>query len=956
MTRRISLRRILRPRLLCIFLTLVLISSSAPAKDTLRIEDMMHFTDIRHTATSADGRWIGWSETPDRGDRTAVLKSLESNKVMKVERGSDIEFSRDGAWAAVKVDIPYSEKVKDSKDKDKPGAMIVNLVADTLMPFDSVQQRTFSRDSRWLALHFYKAEKSKRKDKQKDKDQDTSGVGAAVPDSTTADSTEVKLREEHAGSRLLLIDLNSNRREFIDNVTRFAFDSTGRYLAFSIADKSGEQNALMVKPLDRPGDDAVLPIHSAPYLHFNNLTWNSRSGDLAYLACPEDSNEHINVGKLMLWRPGSSTREIDISTNVGAEFRLPFNNTLQWTRDGERLYFGLVHVSRSEIDRLAAIEEDKDKEQDSSALFNKDKVREEAGLSVWHWADSLIAPQQRKMWKRVDENLYDAVYHLTSDRVVQLADLNMPAIRRSQNATRALGFSSLPYLRESTWAGWFNDVYEVDLQTGKRTLLLNNFEDESDHISLSPGGKYTAYYLDSAWSLRDNKTGTTRNLTSGIATPFYNETHDYPRPAPGYDVAGWTQNDEAVLIRDRFDIWMFPSKGGAGKRITKNGRETQQRFGIVNTDSLRMWIDTKENLLLQAFSEKTKSSSFHELNIDSGKLRTLLAENRRFTSVMKAEDSGLIVFKKESFDVYPDLWVTNLQFRNPVKISNGQQQLDSLLWGTSELVEWTSLDGLPLEGVLIKPANYDPNKTYPVIVYFYRLWSWRLHDFWMPRISDGLSASYYASNGYCVFVPDVKFEVGYPGPSAVRCIVPGVQKLIDMGVADPARVGIHGHSWSGYQTAYVITQSDMFAAALAGAPVGNMTSAYSGIRLGSGLARQFQYEHYQSRIGGSLWDVPMRYIENSPVFYADRINTPLMIMFGDKDDAVPWPQGIELYLALRRFNKPCVMLQYHNEPHHLKEFGNQIDYMIRVKQFFDHFLDDAPAPSWWQTGEPYLGE
>ncbi|RPI71788.1 MAG: S9 family peptidase, partial [Ignavibacteriales bacterium] len=196
--------------------------------------------------------------------------------------------------------------------------------------------------------------------------------------------------------------------------------------------------------------------------------------------------------------------------------------------------------------------------------------------------------------------------------------------------------------------------------------------------------------------------------------------------------------------------------------------------------------------------------------------------------------------------------------------------------------------------------------------------------------------------------------IGRPGYSAVKCLIPGVQKLMEMGIADSNAIGLHGHSWSGYQTAYVVTQTDIFTCAIAGAPVSNMTSAYSGIRWGTGLARQFQYEQQQSRIGGNLWEYPMRYLENSPVFYADKINTPLLIQHGDEDEAVPWYQSIELYLAMRRLNKDCIFLQYRGEPHHLKKYANKLDYSIKMKEYFDHHLKKEPAAEWITEGMKYI--
>lgn len=293
---------------------------------------------------------------------------------------------------------------------------------------------------------------------------------------------------------------------------------------------------------------------------------------------------------------------------------------------------------------------------------------------------------------------------------------------------------------------------------------------------------------------------------------------------------------------------------------------------------------------------------------------------------------------------------------SPKKLSDANPQIAEYAWGSAELVEWNSLDGIPLQGVLIKPGSYEPGKRYPVLVYFYRFFSQRLTEFNEPVINHRPSFPFYASNGYAVFLPDSRFEAGRPGFAATKCLVPGVQKLVDMGVADPDAIGLHGHSWSGYQTAFVVTQTDIFAAAVAGAPVSNMTSAYSGIRWGSGLARQFQYEKGQSRIGGSLWEYPERYIESSPIFFADKINTLLLIMFGDVDGAVPWYQGIELYLAMRRLGKESIFLQYRDEPYHPEKYANKLDYAIRMKEYLDHYLKGEPAPEWMAKGVPYRGK
>ena len=333
----------------------------------------------------------------------------------------------------------------------------------------------------------------------------------------------------------------------------------------------------------------------------------------------------------------------------------------------------------------------------------------------------------------------------------------------------------------------------------------------------------------------------------------------------------------------------------------------------------------------------------------------LFRSEYKLTVLGRSKDADTIVFSKERFDVFPDLYTANYSApQNAVKQTDLDKQRQAFNWSQSELVHWTNGDGKPLDGVLIKPTNYQEGKRYPVLVYYYRFMTDRLHAFPQMNINHRPNFAWYINNGYAVFLPDIRFEIGYPGASSVQALTSGVQKLIEIGIADPDAIGLQGHSWSGYQTAFAITQTKMFKAAVAGAPVSNMTSAYSGIRHGTGIARQFQYETGQSRIGASLFAAPQKYIENSPVFYADRIQTPLMIMFGDKDDAVPWEQGVEMYLAMRRAGKDVVFLQYEDEPHHLKKYPNKLDYSIRMMQYFDHYLKGKPAPEWLSKGEAYV--
>jgi dipeptidyl aminopeptidase/acylaminoacyl peptidase len=297
-----------------------------------------------------------------------------------------------------------------------------------------------------------------------------------------------------------------------------------------------------------------------------------------------------------------------------------------------------------------------------------------------------------------------------------------------------------------------------------------------------------------------------------------------------------------------------------------------------------------------------------------------------------------------------------MDFKNDVKISNANPQQSKYLWGSVELVEWTSPDNEKLQGLLYKPENFDPTKKYPMLVYFYERSSDGLNRYISPAPSRStINRTYCVSNGYLIFVPDIPYKVGYPGQSAMDAVMSGTLAMVEKyPFIDKDNIGLNGQSWGGYQIAYMVTQTSFFKCAFSGAPVSNMTSAYGGIRWASGMSRMFQYEHTQSRIGGTLWEKPIQYIENSPIFFVPKIKTPLLIMHNDADGAVPWYQGIEFFVALRRLNKPAWLLSYNNESHNLRRRADQKDLTIRMMQFYAHYLKGEPAPLWMVEGLPAI--
>jgi dipeptidyl aminopeptidase/acylaminoacyl peptidase len=520
----------------------------------------------------------------------------------------------------------------------------------------------------------------------------------------------------------------------------------------------------------------------------------------------------------------------------------------------------------------------------------------------------------------------------------------------------ALGIDDREYRIMRTWdISAYNDLYRINVGDGSTQLIAKEIK---GNARLSPDANFVYWYSspDTAWFTHHLATGKTIKLNHSLSFSFGEEDVDVPDYPSPYGLAGWSSNEEFVLIYDRYDIWKFDPKGEKeAERLTKNGRENSTVYRYIKLDQEERFIDLDKDLLLSVFDEKSKEAGYAKWQANLANPAILVKTGHRYNLIEKAKEADLLLFTRENFQEFPDLRVADLGFGNSKKVSQANPQQADYLWGTAEIIKWNSLDNIPLEGILYKPENFDPKKKYPMVVVYYEKFSNTLHQHHKPEpIRSLVHRTMYVSNDYLIFVPDVVYQIGYPGESAFNCIIPGVSYLLEQGFVDKDRVGIQGHSWSGYQTAYILTRTRMFRAAEAGAIVANMTSAYGGIRWETGLARMFQYEKAQSRLGVSLWDNPLPFIENSPLFFANKIETPLLLMHNDADGAVPWYQGIEMYLAMRRLDKPTWMLNYNGEPHWPVKRENRVDFQTRMMQFFDHYLKDAPMPRWMQRGVPAI--
>lgn len=899
-------------------------AAAAQDRPALTWTDLMRIRQVEDPSISADGRWLAFTAAPDRGDPEVVVRAVDGGARFTVATADDPAISVDGAWVAARI-VPSLQ----ARETDREGPPLRNGVALMALPSGEVETIAdvrafaFSPDGRWLALHRY----APRDDEAPDDD-----VEAGADD-----------EEDDLGTTLELRDLRNGTSRTVPHVRSFAFSDDGALVATVVGSPVDAEDGAWVHDL---GSGTVAAVHTRADGVYGDPTWGEHAAELAVVVAePGEIDGRPARGEIVVWRPGT-----DADTWVGAGdapegWFVPVDADLVWSDDGARLFFAWRPLR---ADERATAEPDDEPAFDP---HDPEQILDGRGVDVWHWRDPRIMTQQKVVWDREKDRTYRAVRH-RDGAVVRLGDLDLPDVRIPESGSPvALATSDLPYRWESTWTGGADDAYLVDLATGARTLVA---EALGSAPSLSPGGRFVVWWDDAAWWIHDVAAGDTRELGADIDAPLADEDWDYPDDVPGYGVAAWMDGDDAVILRDKYDLWVVPTDGSPSWSLTGGQGRAERR--VFRLEDVEGPIAPGQELLLQSYHDLRKNYGFYRARAGEAGVTRLLEDDKRFVFLARADSADRVLFTREAYDEFPDLWVAEPDFTNRSKVTDVNPGLtDRYAWGSAELVEWRSLDGIPLQGVVIKPGNYEEGRRYPVLVYYYRFFSQRLHEFNDPSVNHRPSFPVYASDDYVVFLPDVRFEVGSPGLAATKSVVPGVQKLIEMGLADPDGVALHGHSWSGYQTAFIVTQTDLFATAVAGAPVANMTSAYSGIRLGSGLARQFQYEKTQSRIGGSLWENFEEYVENSPVFYADRIETPLLILHGDVDDAVPWEQSIELYLALRRLGKETVFLQYRDEPHHPQRYANKLDWSIRMKEWIDHYTKGTPAPAWMTDGVPYTG-
>ena len=951
----------------------------AAAKKTLGVDDVVAWKSISTTVLSNDGQWFAYRVAPQEGDAELVVRNIQTGKETKfplgevgapagrgggagaaVAGGASLQFSDDSKWIAFTKGPSRTEaqRLRRQRRPVQTSVTVVNLATGAKKDDPNIRRFSFAGEaSTHIALHRAPAQPA------------GGGGGAAAPAAGGRGRAGGPAGSQDADSRprgtdLIIRELAGGAELNVGNVSEFAFDRGGKFLASVIdaTDKIG--NGVQLRNM-MTGTVTSLDTDTANY---ERLSWTDKGEGLTVLKGKEDrayTDKLYSVVGFTGFNSGEPKKTVydpskDKSFPEG--FAIAGTRAATWNEKMDAFVFGIREPRKRttpagrEGTTTPAEGEDTPERPERPAATPADDEEEKVDLVLWHWKDSRLQSQQ-EVQESNDRNFsYLSIYHVGPQKFVRLADDEMRNVTLAPKHKFAIGTDDREYELMGNLDGRrYRDVYVVNPSTGERRLALKRAR---WYNGPSPDGESFLYYEDGHFFVHNMATGQSKNITMSVPASFVDTEDDHNVVKPPTSVMGWVKGSKAVLISDNWDIWQVPVDGGAAVNLTANGRKDQiryqQRFAMETPEEREEGIDLSKPQYFRVYGEWTKKGGVARLEPGKSGLTNVLWGDAGYSRLMKAEKADVVLYTRETALEPPDYYATDSKFGEPKRLTDMRPQVAEFNWTPGvQLVNYTCDKGDKLQAALYLPANYEKGKAYPTLVYFYEKMSQTANQFGTPT-ANGFNKSVYTSNGYAVLIPDIVYKVNDPGMSAVWCMVPAVKAAIATGVVDAKKVGITGHSWGGYQTSFLVTQTDIFAAAVAGAPLTNMVSMYSLIYKNSGGGNMAIFESSQGRFKGGYWDNWDAYYRNSPVFFAKNVKTPLMILHNDRDGAVDFTQGVEYYSTLRRLGKPVIMLQYVGENHGLARRPNQRDYTVRMKEYFDHYLKGAPAPDWMLKGVPRL--
>ena len=856
--------------------------------------------------------WMTYTVAPQEGDNILFVKHLKTNQTFNIERGAQAKFTENNSFLIAKIKPKFDETRKAKIGKKKPEEM----------PKDSLVILTLATGN----INKLPAVKSFQ----------IPELGNDVIAYLNDPKTDIK----KDGAQLYFRDLNSGQERVFSNITDYAIHPKGEGLMmYQVKTKTNDAKILLASIAD-----TNLKTINSRFYTATNFSWDEEGKQLAYLIERDSTDKALQKNYTLAY----FTPEMDTSKFIfnKADVVMPTQYTIggdkkiNFSKSGALLSFGVQPIlpvkdtSLPEFDRVS--------------------------LDIWNYTDANLQSTQLKSLETSLKSTEAVIYRPSSKQFTYLGKINDRQIQMTMEGDGQIAIANIDsnFTIASQWEGYGKrDLYALNTTTGQKQLIQKGLK--SSLVTPSYDGSLVVFYDEISKQFKSYNTSTlqTKQIAKDIQFPLYDEDNDVPDDPNAYGIAMWMENNTHFILYDRYDLWLVDATGLNASQLLTKGRISKNEYRFVNLDADKKVIGFKDQILLRVYNEINKNEGLAILDLGNKSLFTITDIPMHLTTILGAKKSNQLIVlqedEKNAANIYPYTFAQQKQASVAITAINPQQA--NYNWMQSQLVKWKAYTGRTAEGVLYLPEDFDAKKKYPMIVYFYERNNQTLHNYLPPSPTPSrLNIPFFVSRGYVVFVPDIWYKKGYPGQGAYDYIVSGTRAMVQKGFIDSTRIGLQGQSWGGYQIAYLITKTNLYAAAWAGAPVVNMTSAYGGIRWGAGINRQFQYEKTQSRIGANLWERPDLYIKNSPLFELNKVKTPIVIMSNDADDAVPWYQGIEMFTAMRRLSKPIWMLVYNNEAHNLVERKNRKDIQIREQQFFDHYLKGAPMPIWMSKGVPAI--
>ena len=880
----------------------------------------------QRTPLSPDGRWLVYGIR--RGDYSTELRvqPAAGGEAVTISNGEQPAFSDDSGWMAYLIGFSEEQEAKLRKEKKplRKQLGLLELATGQKTTIDGIESFAFSSSGTHLAMRRYAAE-------AKD---DAAAAGA---------SNEVVA----PGTHLVVRELATGRDTTFAAVSEIAWQDNGPWLAFAVTAENGVGNGVQ---LFDSATGALRALHSSAST-YSSLSWRKHSPALAVLRSATDESREGPHHTLLVWTDvgaSSSARELDASKQgLAADLRVVRFRVPQWSEDGAFIFVGVApwHAKPSALDTA------RQSRRIAAGSTNADELPD---VQVWHPKDPIVMPRQKIDARRERERSMLAAWSLNDGRFVRIAQAIGEEAAPAKRGTRALVVDTNAFAMDRSMGRVFANVATIDLLSGTRTELAQRIEDR--WVQLSPTGRYLLYLKDDHYWTVDLSNGRHTKVTATATTSFIDKESDDTGPhKPAFGVAGWTTNDQSVLLYDKLDIWEVKPDGTGAARLT-NGADGQVRHRYVRLNPDEEWIDRTQPMMVSQFGIRSKRSGYAQISAAPGSpsVTSLVFLDKRVNVLAKAKRADRFVYAVEAFDDSPDYFSAGARLADAKQITTTNPFMRDYAWGRSALIEYKTKQGVPLQGAVFYPANYDPSKKYPMVVYMYEKLSDGVHQFSMPSERQVYNAAAFTTRGYVYLQPDIVFRPRDPGLSVVDSVLPAVQRVIDMGVADPNKIGIVGHSWGGFDSVFLATHTNVFKAAVAGAPITDLVSNYGNHHWSSGIAETDHIETGQQRMQVPLYEDLQAYIRNSALYAAHTMQTPLLMMFGENDGTVHWHQGVALYNIARRAGKNVVMLAYAGEDHGLRKRQNQVDYHHRIFEWFDHYLTGAEAPRWITHGEPYL--